>query len=410
MPAGSPLVSGDIRLLFAARIVRLFAYGFVSVVLALYLAARGLSEWGIGLLLSATLFGDAAITLWLTTIADRFGRRRTLLLGAVLMVLAGVVFVLTDEPLVLGLAAIIGVISPSGYEIGPFLSVEQAALTGLVPGQDRTRLFAWYHLAGSFATATGSLAGGWLAFGLQDAGLTALVAYQGVLAIYALLGGVLLLLFLRLSTQVEAQVEVQPLQNRPQRRFGLHRSRGVVVRLSALFAVDAFAGGFVIQSLLAYWFYLRFGVSEAVLGSVFFIANLLAGLSALLASRLAARFGLINTMVFTHLPSNILLCLVPFMPSLPWALAVLLVRFTISQMDVPTRQSYTMAVVDPDERSAASGVTTIARSLGAALSPALSGALLATSLHAPFLLAGTLKIIYDVLLYRSFKALKPGEE
>ncbi len=406
MTAGLPILSGDVRLLFAARIVRLFAYGFVSVVLALYLAARGLSDWGIGLLLSATLLGDAAITLWLTTIADRFGRRRTLLLGAGLMVLAGTVFVLTDQPLLLALAAIIGVISPSGYEIGPFLSVEQAALTGLVPGQNRTRLFAWYHLAGSLATACGSLAGGWLAFGLQDAGLSALAAYQGVLATYALLGGVLVLLFLRLS----ARVELQQLPDVPQRRLGLHRSRGVVARLSALFAVDAFAGGFVIQSLLAYWFYLRFGISEAVLGSVFFVANLLAGASALLASRLAARFGLINTMVFTHLPSNILLCLVPFMPSLPSALAVLLVRFTISQMDVPTRQSYTMAVVDPDERSAASGVTTIARSLGAALSPALSGGLLALSMHAPFLLAGGLKIIYDLALYRSFKALKPEEE
>ncbi len=406
MATGLPSVSGDIRVLFAARIVRLFAYGFVSVVLALYLVARGLSDWGIGLLLSATLLGDAAITLWLTTIADRFGRRRTLLLGAALMVLAGTVFVLTDEPLLLALAAIIGVISPSGYEIGPFLSVEQAALTGLVPGQNRTRLFAWYHLAGSLATAVGSLAGGWLAFGLQKTGMTALGAYQSVLTTYAVLGGVLVLLFLRLSAQVEVQVAA----DLPQRRFGLHRSRGVVMRLSALFAVDAFAGGFVIQSLLAYWFYLRFGISEAVLGSVFFVANLLAGMSALLASRLAARFGLINTMVFTHLPSNILLCLVPFMPTLPWALAVLLVRFTISQMDVPTRQSYTMAVVDPDERSAASGITTIARSLGAALSPALSGALLATSLHAPFLLAGGLKIIYDLALWRSFKALKPGEE
>lgn len=406
MTAGLPSASVDVRLLFAARIVRLFAYGLVSVVLALYLAARGLSDWGIGLLLSATLLGDALITLWLTSIADRFGRRRILLIGALLMVLAGVVFVLTDEPLLLGLAAIIGVISPSGYEIGPFLSVEQAALTGLAPGRDRTRLFAWYHLAGSLATASGSLAGGWLAFGLQDAGLGVLAAYQGVLTAYALLGGVLLLLFLRLS----AQVEVQQLPDVPQRRFGLHRSRGVVARLSALFVVDAFAGGFVIQSLLAYWLYLRFGISEAALGSVFFVANLLAGMSALLASRLAARFGLLNTMVFTHLPSNILLCLVPFMPSLPWALAVLLVRFTISQMDVPTRQSYTMAVVDPDERSAASGVTTIARSLGAALSPALSGALLATSLHAPFLLAGTLKILYDLALWRSFKALKPGEE
>lgn len=164
------------------------------------------------------------------------------------------------------------------------------------------------------------------------------------------------------------------------------------------------------QSLLAYWFWLRFGTSEATLGTVFFVANLLAGASALLASRLAARIGLVNTMVFTHLPSNVLLCLVPFMPTLPWALGVLLVRYSISQMDVPTRQSYTMAVVDPDERSAASGITTIARSLGASLSPALSGALLAWSLHAPFLLAGLLKIAYDLALWRSFRALRPPEE
>ncbi len=194
--------------------------------------------------------------------------------------------------------------------------------------------------------------------------------------------------------------------------LGLHRSRKVVFQLSSLFALDAFAGGFVVQSMVAYWFHVRFGADVETIGAIFFGANILAGVSALLAAPIAARFGLINTMVFTHIPSNVLLMLVPLMPTLQLAVGVLLLRFSISQMDVPTRQSYTMAVVDPDERSAAAGVTGIARSVGAALSPFLSGLLLAgmLTLSAPFFIAGGLKIVYDLLLYRSFKRVKPPEE
>jgi MFS family permease len=195
-------------------------------------------------------------------------------------------------------------------------------------------------------------------------------------------------------------------------RFGLHRSRGTVARLSALFALDAFAGGFVIQSIVSYWFATRFGLSIGALGAVFFGANILAGVSALLAAPLAARFGLVNTMVFTHLPSNVLLILVPLMPTAPLAVAVLLARFSISQMDVPTRQSYTMAVVDSDERSAAAGVTGIARSVGAAVSPSIAAPLVAgVGLGGlPFVIAGSLKIVYDLLLYRGFRAIRPPEE
>jgi len=187
--------------------------------------------------------------------------------------------------------------------------------------------------------------------------------------------------------------------------LGLHASKGVVFRLSALFSLDAFAGGLVIQSMVAYWFHIRFGADEAMLGGIFFGANILAGVSALLAARIAARIGLVNTMVFTHVPSNVLLILVPLMPDLGWAVAMLLLRFSISQMDVPTRQSYTMAVVAPDERAAASGVTAIARSIGASLSPVLGGVLIADPLlaSAPFFIAGGLKIVYDMLLYRSFR-------
>jgi MFS family permease len=196
------------------------------------------------------------------------------------------------------------------------------------------------------------------------------------------------------------------------RALGLHRSRNVVLRLSALFALDAFAGGLIVQAMMAYWFHIKFGIDAGIIGTIFFGANILAGISALLAVRLANRIGLINTMVFTHIPSNVLLILVPLLPTLPLAVTVLLLRFSISQMDVPTRQSYTMAVVSPDERSAASGVTSIARSLGAAISPSLAGIFFAVPalLSVPFYLAGGLKIVYDVLLYRGFRAIKPPEE
>ncbi len=400
----------DIFLLFTTRIIRLFCYGFLSVVLALYLIQAGLSEKTVGLIFTLTLAGDAGISLWLTTRADRFGRQRTLIAGALLMVGAGLVFIFTRNPIALAIAAIIGVISPSGNEIGPFLSVEQAALTQLLPGEKRTQTFAWYALAGSLATATGALCGGWLAQGLQQNGFSALNSYRIVLAGYALGGLIMIGLFLALSRAVEIP-SVDKVA--PQQLFlGLHRSKSVVLRLSGLFAMDAFAGALIVQSLLAYWFHVKYGVDTGVLGTIFFGANILAGLSALFAARIAKRFGLINTMVFTHVPSNIFLILVPLMPNLPLAIGMLLARFSISQMDVPTRQSYTMAVVAPDERSAASGVTTIARSVGAAFSPSLAGLMMATPLlfSAPFILAGSLKLVYDFLLYRSFRSIKPSEE
>lgn len=381
--------------------MRLFAYGALSVVLALYLHEVGLTETQVGLLFTLTLAGDAGISLWITTVADRIGRKRMLLLGAWLMLLAGIVFILTDNPLLLMLAAIVGVISPSGNEIGPFLSLEQAALSQLLTPEGRTKAFAWYNLAGSLATATGALGGGFLSQWQRHAGFTEMAAYRSVIVGYAACGTLLILFFLFLSPAVEVASPLPAVQ----RTLGLHASKGIVLKLSGLFALDAFAGGFVIQSMVAYWFHIRFGIDTGLLGSIFFGANILAGVSALLAVKIAARIGLINTMVFTHIPSNLLLCLVPLMPNLTAAIAVLLLRFSISQMDVPTRQSYTMAVVAPDERSAAAGVTAIARSVGAAISPALSGLFLANPalLGAPFLVAGGLKIIYDLLLYRNFR-------
>jgi MFS family permease len=397
----------DAKLLFATRIVRLFAYGIISVVLALYLAQLGFDEGHIGLLLSLTLAGDVVVSLWITTNADRIGRRRMLIVGAGLMILAGLVFSIAETFIVLTIVAIIGTISPSGNEVGPFLAIEQAGLTQTIPNTQRTQIFAWYNLAGSLATACGALIGGGAVQLFQSIGNTPLVSYRLILMVYALLGGLLIVLFRQISATIE--VEYQPVT--ANNRLGLSQSRGIVFRLSALFALDAFGGAFVIQSLVAYWFYVRFGVDIGTIGAIFFGANIFAGLSALAAARIASRIGLINTMVFTHIPSNILLMLVPLMPNLPLAVLVLLARFSISQMDVPTRQSYVMAVVDPTERSAAAGVTGIARTIGATFAPVISGAMMrAGFLSLPFFVAGALKITYDLALYRSFRRLKTPEE
>jgi len=414
MPRVLRTLSSDGWLLFVTRFARLFAYGSLSVVLVFYLIGLGLSESQAGLVLTLTLVGDVIVSLYLTTRADRMGRRRILIVGSVLMAGARLAFALTSNLLFLVIAGTIGVISPSGNEVGPFLPIEQAALSHIVPATNRTEVFAWYTLAGSLATALGALCGGALTQALQHTSLSHVQSYRAVVFLYATLGVLLAFLFLRLS----GSVEVSPVSNEPVASssvadvLGIARSRNVVLKLSALFALDSFAGGFVVQSFAAYWFYLRFGVEPATLGAIFFWANVFAGISALFASRLAVRIGLIRTMVVTHLPSNILLILVPLMPTLPLAVLVLLLRFSISQMDVPTRQSYTMAVVQPEERSAAGGFTGVARTTGAAISPLLAGFLFArpSLISGPFFIAGALKIVYDLLLYFSFRRLQPPEE
>ena len=403
----------DGRLLFATRFVRLFAYGALSVVLVLYLVGLGLSEADTGVLLTTTLLGDTVVSLYLTTQADRLGRRRMLVVGAALMVGAGLLFAFTRQLWLLVVAGTIGVISPSGQEVGPFLPIEQSALAQVVPDRARTDVFAWYTLSGAIATALGSLTAGLVTSSLQRS-WTAVDSYRAVVIGYACLGALLFIMFRRTSVAIEARPSARATESRsPLARFsGLHRSHRVVLRLSALFALDSFGGGFVVQSFAAYWFYLRFGVEPKTLGTLFFAANIFAGLSALVASRLANRIGLVNTMVVTHLPSNVLLMLIPIMPTLPLATLVLLLRFSISQMDVPTRQSYTMAVVVPEERAAASGVTGVARTTGAALSPVFAGLLFShpSLINVPFYIAGILKITYDLLLYRAFRAVKPPEE
>jgi MFS family permease len=396
-------LSRDGWLLFATCGVRSFAYGFLSVVLGLYLDAIGVTTTAIGWIFTAALAGGAVMTIVITAVADRFGRKALLLLGAVLMAIAGWVFAISNDPILLAVAAIFGTISPSGKEVGPFLSIEQAILPQTTRDQYRTTVFSAYNLIGSLCGALGALV-----VGLPSLfSLPQITGYRFLVWGYVICAVVTMLLFGLLSPTIEARAKTAS----QARMIGVQRSRPIVVKLAGLFALDAFAGGFIVQSIVAYWFYLRYQTDLQALGGIFFGTNLLAALSFLAAPAMARRFGLLNTMVLTHLPSNVLLILVPLMPDLELAVLMLLARNLLSQLDVPTRQSYTMAVVDADERAAAAGILSVARNAGAALAPLFTGAVLARPyLGWPFLLAGGLKIIYDLLIYYVFRHVRPPEE
>jgi MFS family permease len=396
-------LSRDGWLVFAACGFRSFAYGFLSVVLGLYLDAIGLTTTAIGWIFTAALAGGAAMTIVITAVADRLGRKALLLLGAALMAIAGWVFAVSSDPIFLTVAAILGTISPSGKEVGPFLSIEQAILPQTTRHQYRTTAFSVYNLIGSFCGALGALA-----VALPSLlSLPQIAGYRFLVWGYAISAVVMMLLFGLLSPMIETK----PKTDSRIRMIGVQRSRSVVAKLAGLFALDAFAGGFIVQSIVAYWFYLRYHTDLNALGGIFFGTNLLAAISFLAAPAMARRFGLLNTMVFTHLPSNLLLILIPWMPSLELAVGLLLARNLLSQLDVPTRQSYTMAVVDPDERAAAAGILSVARNAGAAAAPLFTGAVLAVpSMGLPFLLAGALKIIYDLWIFAVFRKVKPPEE
>lgn len=393
----------DAWLIFASCGVRSFAYGFLSVILGLYLDSMGLGAATIGWIFTAALGGGALMTIVITAAADRCGRRALLVVGAVFMALAGWVFAVSRDPILLTIAAVFGTISPSGKEVGPFLSIEQAILPQSTSDQHRTAVFSAYNLVGSFAGALGALAVGipTLLSPTADKG------YQLLVWGYVVLALILAMLFALLSPNVEAKT----VSGLPKRGVGVRKSRSIVAKLAGLFALDAFAGGFIVQSIVAYWFYLRFETDLNALGRIFFGTNLLAALSFLAAPATARRFGLLNTMVFTHLPSNVLILLVPAMPNLESAVAMLLLRNSLSQLDVPTRQSYTMAVVDAEERAASAGILSVARNAGAALAPLFTGAILARPTWGmPFLLAGGLKVIYDLWIFAVFRKVKPPEE
>ena len=399
-----PWISTDGRLILGARGVRTFAYGFQSVLLGIYLKQAGFFPWQVGAVLTATLLGSAALTALFTATADRYGRRRMLRLSALFMAASGGAFAFTTSYPVLILASLTGTVGATSGEVGPFLSLEQAILPKTCPPERRTRLFSIYNLVGALAGSLGALAAGTPVLLQRGLGFSPETAFRTMFLAYAAFAGVSLALFSRLSDRVEASREIT-------RREGLHRSRGVVIRLAGLFSIDSLAGGLVVQSLIAFYFNLRWDAGPEILGPVFLGVGLLQAASFVAAARVAERIGLIRTMVFTHLPSNVLLMAIPFAPSLAWAIGLLLARHALSQMDVPTRQSYVVAVVDEDERIAAAGFTNIARNVAQAITPIVSGtAMQVIGLGVPFLLGGGLKIVYDLLLFAMFRSIRPPEE
>jgi MFS family permease len=404
----------DAALLFLAKSVRMFSFGFLAVCMALYLQELGFSVDAVGELFMLTLLGDAVISLFITSHGDKWGRRWTLLLSTVIAVITSIIFAAVGNFWVLMVTAILGVISPSGAEIGPFMPIEISGLAQVSPDSHRTRLLAWYNLLSSVSSAVGALLCGGLIRAFQNGGYPMLMCYRAMMIIYAILQSFKLPLFYNLSEAVEVPPKDATVKNaNPVSLFlGLHKSKGIVMKLSALFMLDAFAGTFVLQSLLSAWFYATYGTSAEKLGAIVFVCNIVAGVSALFAAKLADHIGLIMTMVVTHMPSNVLLILVPLMPNEALAITMLCFRFCISQMDVPTRNAYVQGVVDPDERSAANGVTNVVRSIGGSLGPYIGGLLYAQhSLSSvPFFIAGGLKIVYDISLLLSMRHVKPDTE
>lgn len=389
----------DARRLLLMRALRAFSYGFTSVLLGVHLQRTLNDPARAGVIVTATLAGASALTLVAGRYGDRIGRRRLHVGLSLVMAGAMAMFAFTQSFAVMLVVALTGTVAATALEAGPFVALEQAMLAHAVPDRGRTRAFARYNLTAALVGATGALAAG---------GPAALRPYLGGLPSqrFFIIPAVLALAAALLGTGLSGEMETPERRPKP-----LERSRGIVTKLAALFALDSLGGGFVVTTLVSFWFRQRYGTSEATLGLLFFGTGVLQAASFPLAARLAERIGLINTMVLTHLPSNVLLALVPFAGSETTAIALLLARFALSQMDVPTRQSYVVAVVDPSERTAAAGYTTVVRSAAQAVSPAIGGgAMGAASLGVPFYLAGAIKAVYDVLLFVMFRRIKPPEE
>ncbi|HXU05973.1 MAG TPA: MFS transporter [Polyangia bacterium] len=394
----------DARKLLFTRGVRSLADGLVSIVLATYLTGLGFTAFEVGALVTGTLLGSAAVTLAVGLLGYRLSRCRILLGASLLMALTGVGFAgLTDFwPLLL--VAVAGTLNPSAGDVSVFLPTEQAALAQTVGGTARTSAFAWYNVVGSLAASVGALASGLPAWIAAHGGIPLLRAERGVFIFYAACAVLAAVVYVRLSPALEIHPEKRA-------RTPLAESRAVVLRLAALFSVDSFGGGFVVQSLLVLWLHRRFQLDQRTTAAVFFVAGTLAALSQVLSPRVAARIGLIRTMVYTHLPANLFLVLAGLMPTAPLAIACLLLRMTVSSMDVPARQAFVMAVVPPEERTAASTVTNVPRSLAAGLAPLIAGALLEKSSFGwPLVIGGTLKAIYDIALLLQFRAVAPRED
>jgi MFS family permease len=394
----------DARKLLLTRAIRGLADGLVSVALAAYLTDLGFRPFAVGAIVTGTLLGSAAVTLAVGLLGYRLSRKRILLGAAALMALTGFGFAGFTSFWPLMVVAVAGTLNPSSGDVSLFLPTEQAALAHTAAGPARTLSFAWYNLAGSLAGALGALASGVPALLASHWRVSLLIAERGVFVFYSLCAVACALVYPTLTPALEVPADKHP-------RNALAQSRRVVLRLAALFSLDSFGGGFVVQSLLVLWLYRRFHLDERTAAAVFFVAGTLSAFSQILSPRVAARIGLIRTMVYTHLPANIFLILAGLMPTASLSILFLLLRMAVSQMDVPARQAYVMAVVPPEERTAASSVTNVPRSLAAGLAPLISGMLLEkTTFGWPLVIGGALKAAYDLLLLFQFRAVRTREE
>jgi len=403
-------LSKDGKLVLAARVTRTFAYGFLSIVLAIYLKLIGFNDIVIGLVLASTLVNSVIFTLIASFYADRLGRRNMLVIYAALMSISGAIFLATEDYLALIAAALIGTINVTGSETGAFLSLEQALLPQTVSNvRKRNTIFALYNMAGTFAMSIGILLSGLPTILQHQFGLSQIESIKPLFMLYSSLGIIVMIIYFMLSKKIELTGDQIA---KPLTQVLSPETKKIVGKLSGLFSLDSFAGGFVIQSIVAFWFFTKFGLDLTTLSYIFSIAGVLTAFSFLAAARIADKIGLVNTMVFTHIPSNILLILVGFAPTLPLAIAFYLGRMALSQMDVPTRQSYIVSVVKEEERTASTGITNISRNISQAVSPSLTGYILQALpvLSAPFVIGGILKIAYDLALYLNFKNIKPAEE
>lgn len=391
--------SSDGKIILLNRAIRSFAFGFLSITIGLYLRELGIQPLFLGLLLSSSIVGGALFTIATGRYAAIYGIKKMFLLSMVLSVIGIVIFTVSTNYILLIIASLIAFISPSGREMGPFLSLEHAYIPTTVAPGNRTKAFSVLSIASNLATTCGALIAALPVYLQQYLGMENIPSFRVLFVLYLLLNLIALFLYTRISKE----------SLRPEKVKLTERTKNIVTKLSLLFGLDSFAGGFIITSITSLWFHSKFGVPLTTISSLFFFAGLLETISYYLSEKLARRFGLVNTMVFTHIPSSLLLIAMPFMPFFELAALFYLLRQLLSEMDIPARQSYVVSVVNPEERSQATSITSVAKLLSSSVSPTIASNILLFPFFSPFLVAGTIKIVYDLTLYFNFRGIKPHD-
>lgn len=389
-------LSKDGKIIFINRALRSFAFGFISIIIGIYLKEIGVNPFLIGVLLGASILGGAVFTLFVGRYASRYGIKKMFLLSLLVSLIGISIFILTSSYIFLILASLIAFMSPSGRELGPFLSLEQAYIPSTTGPQNRTKAFSYFNIVGDLAGSFGSLLGAVPVFLQASLGMERVFSFKVLFIFYLIINFVSFFLYLRLAEVKFRQPQISLSD----------RSKKIVTKLALLFSIDSFGGGLILDSIIALWFYSKFNTSLSILGPIFFVAGLLEVFSFYISGKLAQKIGLIKTMVFTHIPSNIFLIFIPFMPTFYLAAALYLLRQGLSEMDIPARQTYVVSVVNPEERSQATSITNVSKIVASSIGPPVASKLL-LSIFSPFILAGALKIFYDLTFYFNFRNIEP---